>query len=193
MAVDLTVTVNDQATPFLAEVQRALTDLTEVNQAMAASVEDGTAEHVRKAASTRHETASKLGARPTGYLTRRADLTEGRATAQGVTVSVTGAIFRRAFGPVTVKGRERKFLTIPWRAEAYGRRAGEFGDKAFFVYRSKRGQAFLAKRSESGRIELYYLLKRSVVLPQDRGLLPSEEAFGGMMETGAREWFGGLE
>lgn len=109
---------------------------------------------------------------------------ESKADASGAVISVTGAIFQRVFGPVTVRPVRKKMLAIPMRSESYGKRPGEFND--LFVVRAKQGRVFLARKDGEGRLQFFFLLKASVVLPQDRGLLPSEVQFGQMAELGAR-------
>lgn len=184
MSIGIKITATDTATPILADLRRELTDRTQLNKYIGASAEAGTRMYLRKIAQDKHTTAKKLGATPTGYLTKRAELVEGSGNRDRAKIIVTGAIFKRVFGPVTVTARKKKMLTIPWRAEAYGKRAGEFG-KELFVYRSRQGRAFLA-RNVGGILQLLYLLKRSVVLPQDRSLLPSDEQFSQMAELAAR-------
>lgn len=182
--MNIEIKITDQATPILAELHRELTDRTGLHKYIGAAGEAGTRLHIRKAAQARHTTASKLGARPTGYLTKRAELVEGRGDKAGATVSITGAIFKRTFGPVTVRPVAKKMLAIPMRAEAYGKRPGEFSD--LFVFKSKQGRLFLARQAEPGKLHFLFLLKASVVLPQDRGLLPSEAQFGQLAELAAR-------
>lgn len=183
MQLAVNITATDDATPILAELHRELTDRTELNQYIAAAEEAGTRMHIRNAAQARHYTASRLGVQPTGYLSKRAELVQGKGNADGVEIQVTGAIFKRVFGPVTIRAVAKKMLTIPWSAEAFGKRAGEF--VGLFVYRSKRGQAFLVRR-EGRTLRFLYLLKRVVILPQDRGLLPTDEQYAKGAELAAR-------
>ncbi len=153
-----------------------------------------TREHITKASQTRHKSAARLGAQPTGYLEKIASSAEGvrgAASPGGVRLTLQGDIFKRAFGPVTVSASKAKALTLPMRAEAYGRRAREFND--LFVYKSKRGQAFLARSAGKGRIEFMFMLKKSVLLPQDRGLLPSEADYLRAVEKAARRYIDALE
>ncbi len=185
MSIGINIVVRDDATPILAEMHRELTNRTELNKYIAVAAESGSRMYLRKIAPTKHKTASKLGAAPTGYLTKRAELVESKGNRDRAVITFTGAIFKRVFGPVKVTARRKKMLTIPMRAEAYGRRAREFG-KELFVYRAKQGRAFLARSVGNGRLQLLYLLKRSVVLPQDRSLIPSDAEFGQMAELGAR-------
>jgi hypothetical protein len=180
----INISVTDQATPILAELHRELTDRTGLNKYIGASAEAGTRLHIRRAAQDRHATADKLGARRTGYLSKRAELVQGTGDKTGAEISVTGAIFKRTFGPVTIRPRAKKMLAIPMRAEAYGKRPGEFGD--LFFFRSRQGRLFLARQAGEGRLHFLFLLKAVVVLPQDRGLLPSDEQFGQLAELAAR-------
>lgn len=184
MSLGIDIAVNDQATPILAGLHRELTDRTGLHQYIGAAAEAGTRLHIRKAAAARHTTASKLGAKPTGYLTKRAELVEGRGNAQQAEITVQGQIFKRTFGPVTVRPVTKKMLAIPMRAEAYGKRPGEFSD--LFLFKSKQGRLFLARQAGEGKLHFLFLLKASVILPQDRGLLPTNEQFGQIAEVAAR-------
>lgn len=183
------VKVNDTATPALAEVMRSFAgQKPDLMSRIAGGAEVLTRRHIAEvAAPSRHTTAQRLGAKATGYLTRRANAVESSYSGSTATVTLGGEaeIFARAFGPVTVNARAGKMLTIPWRAEAYGRRAGEFSD--LFIVRSKRGNAFLARR-DGKLLQFVYLLKRSVSLPEDRGLLPSDEQYVQITEQAAVEF-----
>lgn len=184
MSLTVNIKVTDKATPVLAELHRELTDRTELHQYIGAAGEAGTRMHIRAAAKDRHYTSKRLGASPTGYLTKRAELVQGKGSKEGAEIQVTGAIFARVFGPVTIRPRNKKMLTIPWAAESYGKRAGEFS--GLFVYRSKlKDQVFLCRR-EGTEIKFLFLLKRQVILPQDRGLLPSDDQYGKTAELAAR-------
>jgi hypothetical protein len=183
-ALSINIAVTDKATPILAELHRELTDRTTLHKYIGAASEAGTRLHIRKAAQARHTTADRLKATPTGYLTKRAELVQGTGNKEGAEITVTGAIFKRTFGPVTVRPRAKKMLAIPMRAEAYGKRPGEFGD--LFLFKSKQGRLFLARQAGEGRLHFLFLLKSVVILPQDRGLLPSEAQFGQLAELAAR-------
>lgn len=183
MSLQVTIQVNDTATPVLARLHQELSDRGELHQYIAAAAEAGTRMHIRAAAKQRHTTAERLGSQPTGYLAKRAEMVESKGDSQGARITVTGAIFRRVLGPVVVRAKSAKMLTIPWRAEAHGKRAGEF--QGLFVYRSKQGKLFLAKR-DGQRIKFLFLLKAQVTLPQDRGLLPTDEQYSKTGELAAR-------
>ena len=177
----LDITINDQATPKLKALFAAL-DLDEQVQFMAglaADFEILTREHITKASKTRHKSAARLGATQTGYLEKIATAQEGvkgEGTPGLITLRLQGEIFKRAFGQVTVK-KDSKPLTIPIAAESYGRRAKELGP--MFRIKSRKGNVLLVQNDpdDKKKLKLLYVLKDQVTLPQDRGLLPSDEQF----------------
>lgn len=218
MSLGIDITVSDTATPFLHELHEQLTDLTGLNGYIASTGEAGTRQYIRAAAADRHSTASSLGAQPTNYLSKSADLTESRHDAQGATITVHGAIFQRTFGDVTVTAKKSQWLTIPATAAAYGKSAREFNDlRVQFFGKGLMGlvkaeQSAVGTRRRSGfshdqdiagrssaplksaaRPEVYYWLKKSVVLPQDRGLLPSLEQYTAGAELAARDYLRKLQ
>ena len=183
----LNITLEVQNDSNLGELERTLhaPEKQAFADHLAGDFEDLTREHIRSASQTRHETAKKLGATPTNYLLNKASSVEALGSPGSVLLTVSGSIFKRTFQPVTVRASAGKMLTIPWTAEAYGRRAREFSD--LFIYSSKRGNGFLARR-EGKKMKFLFLLKRQVVLPQDRGLLPSEADYLTRAETSAADF-----
>ncbi len=194
-------------TPILRALERELTDLSGLNAYLASTAEAGTRTYIHAAAAQRHTTANRLGAAPTNYLSKNAELTESRHDANSATITVHGAIFQRVSGDVTVKARNSKWLTIPATAAAYGKSAREFSDlRVQFFGRGLMGlvkaeQSHVGTRARAGfdhdnraplitkgRADVYYWLKKSVVLPQDRGLLPSLEQYTQGAEIAARAY-----
>lgn len=214
MILAINIKVTNTATPALHGLAGALTDRSELHAYMAASNEAGTRQYIRAIAAHTHKTAERLGAAPTNYLVKRADLTESSHDAGKATITVNGAIFRRALGPVTVRATRAKYLTIPGTAAAYGKSAREFNDLriAFFgqgrMALVKAEQSSLGTRAragfdterntrrpplqDAGRGDVYFWLKKSVLVPQDRALLPDEQAFGQWSELAARAYLSKL-
>jgi hypothetical protein len=199
MPVNIEIQVDDKTTPVLTGLLDHLTDLTELHRHLAVDLAEGTRRHIRQAAQTRHTTAERLGSRPTGYLSKAAETVEASGDADGVSVRVAGPIFKRVSGPVTITPREKKYLTIPVHADAVGKKAQEHwwrkdppkrprkGKRprliqGLVLIRSKAGNLLLARPNGDGSITPYYVLKTSVTLPQDEGLLPSPEQYGMMAE-----------
>jgi len=210
MSLEINIEVSAKAMPALNALLGGLEDTKALNGYIAASAEAGTRKYIRAIAAHTHTTAERLGASPTGYLSKRADLTESSHNAEGATITVNGHIFQRVKGPVTVKPKRSKWLTIPATAEAYGKSAREFDDlRVQFFGRGLMGlvkaeQSILGTRSRegfdaerqqrraplanAGRGDVYFWLKKSVVLPQDDTLLPDARAYGEWAEIGARAY-----
>lgn len=191
-SLNIDITVTDQATPKLKELMDAL-ELDEQVQFMGSLADDFeilTREHITQASRTRHKTAARLGATPTGYLEKIATSAEGVSGvgAPGlVTLTLQGEIFKRAFGPITVK-KDDKRLTIPIAPESYGRVAREMGP--LFQIKSRKGNFLLVRRDpdDKKKLQLLYLLRDQVTLPQDRGLLPADKDFLRTAETAAKRF-----
>lgn len=172
-----------------------LADRTELHKSVGSHAEILTAQHLSVLAGTRHATADRLGASPSGHLARAAESVTSEGTDAAALVSVTSPGIRRAFGDVTIKPKSGKYLTIPATAEAYNRRARSFNDLRIAIFGGKLAlvqaeQSSLADRSRSGfsyenrapmqsagRAPIYYWLKDKVTQKQDRSLLPSDAEY----------------
>ena len=198
MAAAFNIDLTDRVSPALQRLIAGLEDPSDLYALMAGVAEKGTRDYiVHVAAPTRHTTANRLGAQPTGYLERAANGVRGVGTQEAAEVIISGdvGIFSRTDGPVTITPKApKKYLTLPAIAEAYGRRAGEFADLSVLIFR-KRGSAelLLALGTEIGEgankeRTVFYWLKKSVTLPQDRELLPSDDDYLQMAEEAADKW-----
>jgi hypothetical protein len=155
---------------------------------LAGTVQD----HVRAASSSRHRTASRLGATPTGHLSEgaaniRMEEDGGKAV---VTVPIPG--ITRAFGDLHIRPKDKKWLTIPINAVAYGVRAPEMQDDGWQLFsvqsKKKPGTRILFGREAGAKSALaLYLLRDEVDVPQDRGLMPSEEEMGEALAIGVSD------
>lgn len=155
----------------------------ECAMAAADSLAETVREHIRREAGARHGTASRLGAMPTHHLERGARETvatrEGRSAV--VTVPIPG--ITRAFGDLHIRTKNAKALTIPINAVSYGMRAPELADRGWslFTLSSRQGPGagvlFGRKAGAKSTVALY-LLRKSADIPQDRELMPSDEAMG---------------
>jgi hypothetical protein len=195
MDVEYTV-IADEATPTLRDLDEALQwkGRIDLGKRIAGRLETLTRDHIRKAAPARHKTVNRLGATPSHYYSRRADAVETRVngTHRDVRLTVYGEIFQRTYRSVTVRPVKRKWLTIPAKAAAYNRRAGEISGLQFIQL--KPNLAALIKPTEPGQpLDVWYWLKKGVILPQDRGLLPSDAEFHKAMEDGAVDFLNDQE
>jgi hypothetical protein len=155
-------------------------------------------EHLTLLAATRHRTADRLGASPTGFLAGAADSVEARSDAAAADILIGVPGLGRAFADLHIRARNAGALTIPVHGDAYGRRAGEFDD--LFIWRAKKedgdsgsSKAFLARKGPGDTLVLMYVLLKSVIIPQDRSLLPSDEEITLTAEIGALDYQERLE
>ena len=156
-------------------------------ETLAGTVQD----HVRTIAGGIHRTASRLGAMPTGHLAEgaeniRMEKEGGRAV---VTVPIPG--ITRAFGDLHIRPTNKKALTIPINAAAYGVRAPELEDSGWhlFTLPSRQGPGsgiLFGRRDGMPSAVALYLLRNSADIPQDRGLMPSDEEMGEAMAYGVK-------
>ena len=170
------VSITDNATPALRDFIARLCARRPLHQAMGTRVKALVRDHVIDLAGKRHDTATRLGARPSGFLGKAAENVERsapKADAEGVTISLNHPAFARAFGDVEIKPTSGKFLTIPLLAAAYNQRAYRIKD--LFVIKGDKGGLLLAKKDKAGKLTPWYLLVSSVRQARDRSLLPSDE------------------
>jgi len=142
--------------------------------------------HLNNAAPSRHNTANKLNATPTGFLriafnntTREAD-----ASAAAVVISSDPAnnfdanALRRARGPLRITPKKKKALTIPIHALSYGRSVADLPSSLAIFRIPKKGghgeKSNVLGAVINGELTGLYVLSRGVTVPQDEGLLPTD-------------------
>lgn len=193
MSFAIYIDLDEAATPVLRDLSAALEDREALHAAVAGRAEIATRDHVLDASRTRHKTAERLGARPTGYLERAAQGVTSRADADAAVVVLGGdnAIFARAFGEVTVRPRRAKNLAIPAKAAAYGKRPGEFDDLTLLIFRPEAGGFAMALGREGegdAPDDVFFWLVKKAVLPKDEGLLPTADQYAAVAELGALDY-----
>lgn len=122
-----------------------------------------------------HQSAASLGAAPTGFYERAADnVQQPEVEPEGVSVSIDQqGLAQRLFGG-DIAAKPGHWLTIPARAESYGKRAKEFDNLKFILFPS--GLAALVDKDEKAHEgTVYYWLVRSVTQPPDPSVIPSED------------------
>jgi hypothetical protein len=168
------------ATGLLARLIDGLTDRTRLHQTLGTTLEKTTAAHLLAASRSRHKSARALGASPTGHLSRAAESVTHEADSDGVSIGITSPGITRAVRDLDIKPTGgRKYLTIPARKEAYGKRAGEIDGLSFF--RSKKtgtaGLGITTGKGKERKLHVFYWLVKSVTVPQDRELIPSADQY----------------
>lgn len=147
--------------------------------------------HLRLLASTRHDTANKLGATPTGHF-KASDVLPPNATSADVSVTVTTPGISRAYHDIDIDPVNGQFLTIPLHADAYGLSASEYSERYGKLFRinkkgsTEKGKVLYTKDVLNGKPIPMYALTEHVHQVQDPSLMPSkdkmtEEALNGAL------------
>jgi hypothetical protein len=162
-------------------LQDTLRDRAGLNQRLAADAESFVKKRGAEISKTEHRTAERLGATPTGHLAEAFQGIEGRVDDVSAMLLIPRASrLRAAFGAYRVLPKTARFLTIPYIAEAYGRRAREFDDLEFSIELVKFSNGSsdyarcLIKKGSSPPVVMFLLASKADI-PEDRGLFPFEE------------------
>lgn len=194
MSATLAITVQDTATPRMAQLMAGLGNRTGLHEAVGREALGLTRNHLIHIAATRHATAERLGAAPTGHWAQAAEKTVETHDENAATITINQPGIGRVAHDVTITPKAgKKFLTIPLAAEAYGQRAYRMNNT--FFLRSKAGQLFIARQNggaRGGSLVLLYLLVKSVFQKQDRSLLPSDDEYRIAAKLGVRNYVGYL-
>jgi hypothetical protein len=189
----------------------AITDRTDLHHYMGERARELTRNYLIEIAQTRHATATRLGAAPSGHWAQAAEKTTVTSDSDGATVTIKQPGIGRVAHDVVIKpGAGKKYLTIAAIAEAYNRRAYRLTNLAL-MFRVKDGQrrpVALVERKASeikyGRLKkdgsrsvthtasrigrVWYWLVKSVRQKQDRSLLPSDEKYRLSALAGVRDY-----
>ena len=163
-----------------------------MNREIAFAVAEMIADHLARASVSRHKTADRLGAPHTGFLefapnrvspgvdspSRAGGAIKQYSTAERAIVTIVNTPgLSRAFHPLHIVAKG-KALTIPIHRVAYARRAAELRSEGWNLFRiSTRGGGpgggiLFGRRG--GQVAALYLLRKSVTVPQDEGLMPTK-------------------
>lgn len=151
-----------------------------------------TSDHISRASVDRHKTADRLGAPRSGFLEfasgrvrsegkfthedgKRGFIEPSDATESSVDIVIGNTPgLSRAFHDLVITPKKAKALTIPINAVSYAKSVKKVKAEGYKIHRE--GRVLKGDRGGGETIPLYVLCGR-VTVPQDRGLLPSEERF----------------
>lgn len=147
--------------------------------------------HMRLLASTRHDTANKLGATPTGHF-KASDVLPPNATNADVSVTVTTPGISRAYHDIDIDPVNGQFLAIPLHADSYGISPREYSERYGKLFRinqkgsTEKGKVLYTKDALNGKPIPMYALTAHVHQVRDPSLMPTnakmtEEAIEGAL------------
>ena len=134
--------------------------------------------HVARISASRHGSAGRLSATPTGHYRKGMRGIAGHATAQGGEVVIPIAGIGRAYHDITLTTPTRegkKYLTIPKHAAAYGHTVPELKRRGWKIFRPGKSLCLLGYRNKGEKPVMLFALAEAVRQKQDPSLLPSSE------------------
>lgn len=136
---------------------------------------------------THHKSAQRLGAKPTGHLVKAANSVKREPKG----FSVTSAGFRRAFHDLHIRAKNAPNLTIPINRISYGKWFHELPEaikeKAF----RPKGHDIIAY-TENRKLVPLYALKKSVIVPREKNLLPPTKEIAEVYNKAFKEAFSNI-
>ena len=183
--ISVTTTIEGDAGKMLQTLSRELgpSEKTTLNEAATHPVAVLIRGHILHASQTRHTTADTIRRGPaqrTRHLVKAAESVSESVTSDEGTVTIRSPGFRRALGPLTVRVREKQYLTIPVDYLAYDQTVSELKLRGYAIFRRKE---YLAAKVD-GQFRVLYLLRKEVTLKHDPGLMPVPERMGDAAKNG---------
>lgn len=176
---------------------------TQMSKYTGTSVLERIRDHLDTMSPHRHKTANRLGAKPTHHLEyasgrmggvnsegekQSTDLASYDSRGFMVAIRNTPALLR-AFGPVTVRPRKAKWLTIPIHKDAYGKRVKDLRNEGRRIFRLGKSRVLAeTDPTDKKKIRPLYALCQSSTSRRDRGLLPTQEKMKEWATASARAY-----
>jgi hypothetical protein len=191
MSAALTIEVTDGISARYAQLIAGLGDRAGMHEAVGRECLGLTRNHLIHIAATRHATAERLGATPSGHWAQAAEKTTETHTAAAATITIRQQGIGRAAHDVTIVPLGgKKWLTIPIHSSSYNQRAYRM-QGLFFAQPKGKATALLGRREGTGKgasVTWLYMLVRSVFQKQDRTLIPTDDEYGVAAKLGVRNY-----
>ena len=144
-------------------------------------------DHLKRIAPSRHKTADRLGATPTGHLEKRTSFSSNESEAV-VLIPIPG--ISRAFKDISIRPKNAPYLTLPMSSVSYGKRAATVRGLGYMIFRPA---AKGSHKTSEGKFSEYqdilmgskdgetiplYVLKKRVDQRQASTLLPTKAEIG---------------
>jgi hypothetical protein len=159
----------------------------EASEQMGLEVQALIVRHLEELALSKHDTANRLGASPTGFIAQAADAASDASAVQpdgeGVSIRIRHPVVSRAFRSISIRPKNAKRLAIPVHRLAYGRRPAELFEPLGLKFA---GNTIVQPQGDGEEDLVLYVLVRSVTQPQDRSLMPSDEEMADAAADGLR-------
>ncbi len=184
MSLRVNVDVQDLASPLLTRLIAGLSEegIATLHEGIVNQIGVLTTDYLTELANTRHDTAERLGAFPTGFWGSAAEGVERWSDGDGAHLAISHPGIGRAGHDVTIEPTGgRQFLTIPVAAESYGKRASEIPG----LFRP--GDKHVLAVNDNG-LKILFALVESVTQKQDRTILPSDDQYTQAALVGVKDY-----
>lgn len=174
----MTATLSFDSGGWPGRMRALFADPAELHAILQVEVEASVKTHLEKNYSPR---VNKLGGDSTGYWKGVAESTTAASGADGVTITIRQKGLRLKYhgGIITASGRISevtgkpiRMLSIPAHPAAHGRTIADLGGRAAFYRKGAGIFKFTTPGTPKDGDPLYYILRRSVTIKADPGILP---------------------
>lgn len=186
MSIAISIQASDGISPVTRRVLRAI-EPARLNPVIGRSANNTIREHLFGLNQTR---PNQLGGRRTNFYTGAARATQFKVVSDSeIVVSINQVGIAQRYYGGTIKPKSAKYLTIPARAEAHGKRAREFPDLEVLRRGDGKGEPFALARKVNGKGgakgggEILFWLKKSITQRADPTVLPSNAVLGAAVQA----------
>lgn len=192
MSMTLKIEIEDRATPVIEAVARAATR-ERLSPVFGRAGVNALRDHLFGLDRAR---PNQLGGKRTHFYAQAARGASYGIISEGALLKLNQVGIRQRYFGGTIRPVNRKFLTVPARAEAHGRRATEFNNLRFAIIggqpalveadatRVRKTAKGFRSAGETGGLVMFWL-RRSVTQRGDTGVLPAEsDMYGAILAAG---------
>jgi len=142
--------------------------------------------HIRSYAMGKHNSATLLGASPTGHYEKGSAAITSSSSAGHAEVVIPIPGIGRAYHDIrhtTPTKYGKNYLTIPKHRDAYGHTVPELKTRGWKIFRPGKKLCLLGYKNKGDKPVMLYTLAKAVKQPKDPRLLPSIEDLGKTFAT----------
>lgn len=184
MSLRIDITVEDGATPELAEMLQRIRPGGGLGKAMGRGLANALKGHFR---ARNADSPNKLGGKRTNFWSRVAQGVQNPVVdTNSVSVTVSHPAIRHKFTGGTIKAKPGKALAIPVHPAAHGKSPRVFDNLSLLIVGTKKTAVLAKKERGKGRFTTFYVLKKQVTQDKDPRTLPSDAAMLAAAATAGR-------
>lgn len=137
--------------------------------------------HIHAYARGKHQTATTLGAPPTGHYEKGAAAITASASAERAEVLIPIPGIGRAYHDIVITTptkNGKRYVTIPKHRDAYGQTVEKLRTRGWKIFRPGNKKVLLGYRHKGDKPVILFTLAEAVHQRRDQHLLPSQQDLG---------------